>query len=91
MQQYIDPVSGAGEGQAPVGAVVTVAPAAGKNISISAKVTLASGYALQAVNQGFQVMLEKYRKEKAFQQPISVSLSSGHYCLLLKELRITQS
>lgn len=66
VQQYIDPVSGAGEGQAPVGAVVTVAPAAGKNISISAKVTLASGYALQAVNQGFQVMLEQYRKEKAF-------------------------
>lgn len=66
VQQYIDPVSGAGEGQAPVGAVVTVASAKGKSISISAKVTLASGYALQAVNEGFMERLENYRREKAF-------------------------
>lgn len=66
VQQYIDPVSGTGEGQAPVGAIVTVAPAAGKSISVSAKVTLASGYALQAVNENFKAILENYRKEKAF-------------------------
>ncbi|QQZ62045.1 baseplate J/gp47 family protein [Paenibacillus sonchi] len=66
VQQYIDPVSGQGEGQAPVGAVVTVAAAAGKNISVSAKVTLASGYSLQAVIDAFKEILEKYRKEKAF-------------------------
>lgn len=66
VQHYIDPVSGAGEGQAPVGAVVTVASAKGKSISISAKVTLASGYALQAVNEEFKGILESYRKEKAF-------------------------
>lgn len=66
VQQYIDPVSGQGEGQAPVGAVVTVAAVAGKNISVSAKVTLAAGYSLQSVVDAFQVILEKYRKEKAF-------------------------
>lgn len=66
VQQYIDPVTGMGEGQAPVGAVVTVASATGKNISVSAKVTLASGYALQAVNEEFKIQLENYRREKAF-------------------------
>ncbi|SEU26583.1 baseplate J/gp47 family protein [Paenibacillus sp. NFR01] len=66
VQQYIDPASGQGDGQAPVGAVVTVVSAAGKTISVNAKVRLASGYALQAVIQAFQVILEKYRKEKAF-------------------------
>ncbi|MNC13130.1 Baseplate J-like protein [compost metagenome] len=66
VQQYIDPVAGQGEGQAPVGAVVTVAAAAGKSISVSAKVTLAAGYTLQSVIDAFQVILEKYRKEKAF-------------------------
>ncbi|WP_019908292.1 baseplate J/gp47 family protein [Paenibacillus sp. HW567] len=66
VQQYIDPVSGQGEGQAPVGAVVTVVSATGKNISVSAKVILAPGYSLQSVIDAFKVLLEKYRKEKAF-------------------------
>lgn len=66
VQQYIDPMSGAGEGQAPVGAVVSVASAVGKSISVKAKVTLASGYTLQSVNEKFKAILENYRKEKAF-------------------------
>lgn len=66
VQQHLDPVAGQGEGQAPVGAVVTVSPAIGKNISVQAKVTLAGGYTLQAVNEAFRAALEKYRKEKAF-------------------------
>ncbi|NUU61287.1 baseplate J/gp47 family protein [Paenibacillus agri] len=66
VQEHIDPVPGKGEGQAPVGAVVTVAPAVGKNINIQAKVTLAAGYTLQAVNAEFAAVLEKYRKDKAF-------------------------
>ncbi|CAM4317099.1 baseplate J/gp47 family protein [Paenibacillus typhae] len=67
VQQHIDPAPGLGEGQAPVGAVVTVASAAGKTITVSAAVTLASGYTLQAVINAFQVMLERYRMEKAFE------------------------
>ncbi len=66
VQQYIDPLPGEGEGQAPVGAVVTVASAVGKSINVSAKVTLAPGYALQSVNDQFKVILENYRKQKAF-------------------------
>lgn len=66
VQEYIDPDSGTGEGQAPVGAIVTVASATGKSISISAQVTLASGYTFQAVSDDFKVVLESYRKEKAF-------------------------
>lgn len=66
VQQYIDPAPGMGEGQAPVGAVVTVEAAAGKVVDVSAKVTLAAGYALQPVVDAFTAGLEKYRKEKAF-------------------------
>ncbi|UQZ33666.1 baseplate J protein [Paenibacillus sp. PK3_47] len=66
VQQYIDPLPGQGEGQAPIGAVVTVASAAGKNITVSAKVTLAAGYTLQSAINAFKVILEKYRKDKAF-------------------------
>ncbi|WP_339251547.1 baseplate J/gp47 family protein [Paenibacillus sp. FSL P2-0136] len=66
VQQFIDPAPGLGEGQAPVGAVVTVESATGRTISVTAKVTLAAGYALQPVIQAFTALLEKYRKEKAF-------------------------
>lgn len=66
VQQYIDPVAGQGEGQAPIGAVVTVASAAGKIITVSAKVTLAAGYTLQSAINAFKAILEKYRREKAF-------------------------
>ncbi|ASA24312.1 baseplate J/gp47 family protein [Paenibacillus donghaensis] len=65
VQQYIDPLPGRGEGQAPVGAVVTVAAAAGKNIPITAKVILDPGYTLQQVQEQFKQTLEKYRKEQA--------------------------
>ncbi|KHL96753.1 baseplate J protein [Paenibacillus sp. IHB B 3415] len=66
VQQYIDPAPGLGEGQAPVGAVVTVESATGKTINVTARVTLAAGYALQPVINAFTAILEKYRKEKAF-------------------------
>lgn len=48
------------------GAVVTVESATGRTISVTAKVKLAAGYALQSVIQAFTALLEKYRKEKAF-------------------------
>ncbi|WP_340025969.1 baseplate J/gp47 family protein [Paenibacillus sp. FSL K6-1096] len=66
VQQYIDPAPGMGEGQAPVGAVVTVESATGKVIDVSAQVTLAAGYALQPVIDAFAAGLEEYRREKAF-------------------------
>ncbi|AIQ14619.1 baseplate J/gp47 family protein [Paenibacillus durus] len=66
VQQYIDPAPGQGEGQAPVGAVVTAASVQGKTITVSAEVSLAPGYELQEVKERFQAALENYRKEKGF-------------------------
>ncbi|WP_150273208.1 baseplate J/gp47 family protein [Paenibacillus tepidiphilus] len=66
VQKHIDPLPGQGEGQAPVGAVVTVAAAIGKSIGVAAKVSLAAGYSLQPVIDAFAAKLETYRLEKAF-------------------------
>ncbi|WP_025702448.1 baseplate J/gp47 family protein, partial [Paenibacillus forsythiae] len=66
VQNYIDPVPGQGEGQAPIGAEVTVASAAGKTINVAATVSLASGYALHAVTDAFAARLEQWRKGAAF-------------------------
>ena len=66
VQQYIDPTSGMGEGQAPIGAVVTTVSATSKTINVSATVTLASGYSLQDVINNFKDQLEVWRKAAAF-------------------------
>ncbi|WP_367946866.1 baseplate J/gp47 family protein [Paenibacillus odorifer] len=66
VQDYIDPAAGKGEGQAPIGAVVTVTSAIGKTINISAKVTLAPGYTLQGVKNSFLERLETWRKSASF-------------------------
>lgn len=65
VQRYIDPEPGRGEGQAPIGAVVTVASASSKPVTVRAKVKLAPGYALQTVSDRFWEALERYRKEHA--------------------------
>jgi len=67
VQAYIDPVPGQGEGQAPIGATVTVAAAQAKTINVAATVVLASGYTLQGVNDAFKGRLETWRKGVAFQ------------------------
>ncbi|OMD00917.1 baseplate J protein [Paenibacillus odorifer] len=66
VQDYIDPAAGKGEGQAPIGAIVTVTSAIGKTINISAKVTLAPGYTLQGVKNSFLERLETWRKSVSF-------------------------
>ncbi|MHB8075111.1 baseplate J/gp47 family protein [Desulfosporosinus fructosivorans] len=50
----------------PIGAAVTVVSAAAKEISVSATVTLASGYAIQGVTDAFSVALNVYLQEMAF-------------------------
>ena len=52
----------------PIGASVTVASATGKSINISATVTLASGYPLQAVQDEFERLVEQYLQEIAFEE-----------------------
>lgn len=67
VQAYIDPDPGLGEGQAPIGAVVTVSAAVAKTINIAAKVALVSGYALQDVIEAFRLKVEDWRKKAAFE------------------------
>ncbi|OPA77522.1 hypothetical protein BVG16_13810 [Paenibacillus selenitireducens] len=66
VQVYIDPVSGEGEGKAPIGASVTVVSAIGKSIHITANVTLAPGYTIQGVYDAFQIATIAHMKEIAF-------------------------
>lgn len=66
VQTYIDPAPGQGEGQAPIGAVVTVAAAVAKTIHISAMVVLAAGYTLQSVLNSFEQKVEDWRGNAAF-------------------------
>ncbi|MNM33233.1 Baseplate J-like protein [compost metagenome] len=66
VQQYIDPAPGLGEGQAPVGAVVTVSSVQGKTVTVSAKVALAAGYSIGQAATAFQLALEAYRKERGY-------------------------
>lgn len=67
VQDFIDPVPGRGEGQAPIGAVVTVASAIGFELDIHATVTLAAGYTLQGVTNTFRERLAAWRKSAAFE------------------------
>lgn len=50
----------------PIGAAVTVVSAAAKEINVSAVLSLASGYAIQAVTDTFSMELEVYLQEIAF-------------------------
>lgn len=67
VQDFIDPDPGRGEGQAPIGAVVTVASAVGRVVNFKAKVTLAAGYTLQGVTNTLKERLEGWRKNAAFE------------------------
>lgn len=67
VKDYIDPQpEGHGEGQAPIGAILTVVSATEKAINSSAKVVLASGYTLQQVQDGFTAAMQKYLNDISF-------------------------
>lgn len=67
VQDYIDPVpSGAGYGQAPIGAFCTVESATAKSINVEATVTLADGYSRQQVMDNFESNLKEYLVSIAF-------------------------
>ncbi|WP_051217139.1 baseplate J/gp47 family protein [Paenibacillus assamensis] len=67
VQDHIDPVKGRGEGQAPIGAEVTVASGRAKTINIKAVIKLAAGHSLQSAIQAFSARFEKWRKEAVFE------------------------
>ncbi|MFH5185715.1 baseplate J/gp47 family protein [Paenibacillus sp. TAB 01] len=66
VQEYIAPVSGTGEGQAPIGADVTVAAAAGIDIDVEATVVLSGSRTLAQVQEDFETALTDYLKSIAF-------------------------
>lgn len=65
-QNYLDPTkNGLGNGQAPIGAIVTVSTATTKTINVSATVTLKSGYT-EAI--GINEELEEFIKSIAYKK-----------------------
>ncbi|WP_254905214.1 baseplate J/gp47 family protein [Clostridium tyrobutyricum] len=67
VKDYIDPQPERnGEGQAPIGAALTVVSAIEKAINITAKVILANGYTIQQVQDNFTEVVGKYLSDIAF-------------------------
>ncbi|AZV59117.1 baseplate J/gp47 family protein [Clostridium sp. AWRP] len=67
VKNYIDPEpSSQGEGQAPIGAALTVVSASERAINLSAKVILAEGYVIQQVQDNFAAAIEQYLSDLAF-------------------------
>ncbi|AZV56805.1 baseplate J/gp47 family protein [Clostridium sp. AWRP] len=66
VKDYIDPDDGKGEGQAPIGATLTVVSAVEKVIDASAKIVLAGGYTLQQVQDGFTTLVQNYLNDIVF-------------------------
>lgn len=69
VQEHIDPgISGTGEGEAPIGAYCTVESATGKDINVSAKVKVLSGYTLEEAVLNIEKGVEEYLRSIAFNQ-----------------------
>ena len=66
VKDYIDPDDGKGEGQAPIGATLTVVSAIEKAINVTAKVVLASGCTIQQVQDAFIANIQQYLSDLAF-------------------------
>jgi uncharacterized phage protein gp47/JayE len=67
VKDYIDPEPEAhGEGQAPIGATLTVVSATEKAIDVTAKVVLANGYTIQQVQDTFIANIQQYLSDLAF-------------------------
>lgn len=70
VQNYIAPDPAIGSGKAPIGATVTVAPAAEIAIHVSAKLTLATGASLIQAQNAIGDVLRDYLKELAFSDSV---------------------
>lgn len=68
VKNYIDPVDGMGEGQAPIGATCTVVSADTKAINVNASIILSDGYTLETVKSNIENQLITYFKSVAFKQ-----------------------
>lgn len=74
LQAFLDPVPGAGEGLAPVGAAVTVTTAEEVKVDVSAKIEFESGYSLNGTG-GTTAMEEAI--EEAIKIPVESSQPGG--------------
>ncbi|RED64677.1 baseplate J/gp47 family protein [Cohnella lupini] len=70
VQVYIAPIPSVGEGKAPIGARVTVAPAIEVPIHINVQVSLVSGAMLASVKTELEESLKDYFKQLAYNEPL---------------------
>ncbi|WP_309087223.1 baseplate J/gp47 family protein [Domibacillus sp.] len=82
-QNYIDPVPGMGEGQAPAGAFVTVTSATALTVNITATVEISSETTLETVKAAFLESLNTYLKKITFQEGIEPVIRSKQVGSLL--------
>jgi uncharacterized phage protein gp47/JayE len=82
VQTYIDPVPGQGEGQAPVGASVTVVAAAAVNVDVAATVALDGSRTQEQVLASFSDAMTSYLSGIAFAADSSVKFAQVGSILL---------
>ncbi len=66
VKNYIDPNDGTGEGQAPIGATVTVISAVEKAINITANVNIVNGLNLGTIQTNFNTSVTEYLQSVSF-------------------------
>ncbi len=69
VQNYISPISGTGEGKAPIGADVTVSAAEEIPININVEVSLTDGAILADIQQEIEAELQRFFNQIAFVEP----------------------
>ncbi|MEH7735495.1 baseplate J/gp47 family protein [Bacillus pumilus] len=70
VQEYIDPVPGEGEGQAPIGATATVESAKWKDVEVSVSVELKMDYSLEDAQQEIEGKIKTLLKSLAFEENV---------------------
>ncbi|OES45801.1 baseplate J/gp47 family protein [Domibacillus iocasae] len=69
-QQYIDPVAGMGEGQAPASSFVTVESATSISINVTSTLVLTTATTLETVKETFAASLKEYMKTLTFREGV---------------------
>ncbi|WP_186318379.1 baseplate J/gp47 family protein, partial [Bacillus pumilus] len=70
VQEYIDPVPGEGEGQAPIGATATVDSAKWKDVEVSVSVELKMDYSIEDAQQEIEEKIKSLLKSLAFEENV---------------------
>lgn len=71
VKQYLDPGDGSGTGKAPIGALITVATASKKNISVTAALTLVNSEQLESTKNAIKEAIKSYFKEISYNEKIN--------------------